>query len=101
MIALAKVKEIERLLALGTMSQRQIAAAQGVSRATVGAIADGTRPSYEARRRAELDGARVPLGPIKRCPTCGGRVYMPCRLCLVRKFKAEQAARRARDIHRP
>lgn len=95
MLALAKVKEIERLLAVGTLSQRHIAKTLGVSRATVSAIARGTRPDYEARMRARAE-AHEPVGPIERCPTCGGRVYMPCRLCRVRKLKArEQATLRA------
>ena len=60
MIAPAKVMETERLLAVGKLSQRKIAALVGVSRATVSAIAAGTRPDYEARRLARLDEERPP-----------------------------------------
>jgi hypothetical protein len=91
MLALGKVKEVERLLAMGTLSYRRIAAAIGVSRATVSAIARGTRPNYEERVCSRLRKPE-PLGPIERCPGCGGRVYMPCRLCRVRKLKAQEQA---------
>jgi hypothetical protein len=105
MIALVKVKEVERMLVEGKLSHRKIAKATGVSRATVGAIALGKRPDYEARqlaRAAELE----PRGPLKRCAGCGGLVYMPCRLCRVRKAKAQQeeiaraARRRSREQSR-
>ncbi len=49
MLPLGKVKEAERLLARGGLSHRKIAALVGISRATVGAIAAGRRPDYEAR----------------------------------------------------
>ncbi len=92
MLVLAKVKEVQRLLAEQKLSQRKIAEAIGVSRATVSAIAKGKRPNYEPRMRAQAVEFE-PLGPIERCPSCGGRVYMPCRLCRVRKIKAREDAR--------
>ena len=96
MIALMKIKEAERLLAEGKLSHRKIARAVGISRATVGGIASGKRPDYEARQRARALAANEPLGPLARCPGCGGLVYMPCRLCTVRKSKAfEQEVARA------
>ncbi len=96
MIAQAKVKETERLLAVGNLSQRRIAALVGVSRATVASIASGNRPDYEARMMARLEDNR-PLGPLARCGGCGGMVYMPCLLCRVRAIKAhEHEVRRAR-----
>ena len=91
MLALGKVKDIERLLAEGGLSQRKIAATLGVSRAAISAIASGTRPDYEARLRARLP-ENEPLGPVERCPTCGARVYTPCRLCRVRKMKSLEKA---------
>ena len=93
MITPAKVKEIEILLHAGRLSQRRIARVTGISRATVGAIAAGKRPDYEERRqlrRLELE--ELPLGPPERCAGCGGLVYMPCRLCRVRKIKAQEQA---------
>jgi transcriptional regulator with XRE-family HTH domain len=77
------------MLAEGGLSQRKIAKATGVSRATISAIARGARPDYEARIRARSMEFEL-LGPIERCSTCGARVYMPCRLCRVRKLKAHQ-----------
>jgi hypothetical protein len=102
MIALAKVKEVERLLVGGKMSHRKIAKATGVSRATVGAIASVKRADYEARH-LERAKEREPLGPLERCAECGGMVYKPCRLCRARKAKSQQeeiaraARRRARE----
>jgi len=84
MIALVKVKEIERLLAQGGLSQRKIAVQVGVSRATVSAIVNGSRPDYQARAQAIADVA-LPNGPLGHCPTCGAMVYLPCRLCHVRQ----------------
>jgi transcriptional regulator with XRE-family HTH domain len=92
MIAAGKVQEVERLLSEGQFSQRQIARRTGVSRATVSAIADGTRPDYEAQRRLrDLRQAEDECqGPVERCKGCGGLTQMPCRVCRVRKFKAQQ-----------
>jgi transcriptional regulator with XRE-family HTH domain len=105
MLAPAKVEETKRLLSDGKLSQRRIAKLLGVSRATVSAIASGKRPDYEARRRerGDDDEGYVPLGPIERCPGCGGKVHTPCHLCHVRKVKDEEQRaaayrRRAREL---
>ena len=93
MIAPAKVKEIEDLIAEGRLSQRKIARLTGISRATIGAIAAGRRPDYDERHRLrQLELAEEPLGPRQRCPGCGGVVYMPCRLCRVRRIKSQEQA---------
>jgi hypothetical protein len=103
MIALMKIKEAERLLAEGKLSYRKIALAVGISRATVSGIASGNRPDYEARRRARALESE-PLGPLARCPGCGGLVYSPCRLCTIRAAKtyerevARAGRRRAREL---
>jgi len=91
MLATGKVLEIEKLLAEGKLSQRKIAQRVGVSRGIVSAIARGTRPDYEARHQPSGD-VNEPLGDVERCPTCGGRVYMPCRLCHVRQVQAKEDA---------
>ncbi len=91
MLPLGKVKEAERLLAEGRLSHRKIALLVGISRATVGTIAAGRRPDYEARWAARA-AANEPLGPLGRCPGCGGLVHMPCRLCRVRQWKAQHQA---------
>jgi transcriptional regulator with XRE-family HTH domain len=93
---------VERLLSAGTLSQRKIAKMVGISRAVVGAIAAGTRPDYEALRRERQENEPERLGPLGRCPGCGGLVYAPCRLCRVRRVKdrerqlVREARRRAR-----
>jgi hypothetical protein len=89
MIAPSVVHEIKRLLAEGKYSQRKIARITGVSRGTVGAIASGKRPDYETRARDPELELEQPAGPPRRCPGCGGLVYMPCRLCHVRKLVGE------------
>lgn len=81
------VNEVRRLLAEGRLSQRQIAHASGVSRASVGLIARGKRPNYAPR---PLQDDWRPSGPACRCHGCGGMVYLPCRLCQVRAIKARE-----------
>ncbi|MHB1033877.1 MAG: hypothetical protein ACYC35_02710 [Pirellulales bacterium] len=81
------VQEVQRLLAEGRLSQRKIALAAGVARATVGAIASGARPDYTCPEPVDDDEFPEILGPLGRCPSCGGLVYMPCRLCRVRAWK--------------
>lgn len=89
MLAHDKILEVRRLLALATLSHRQIARQTGVSRATVGLVARGRRPDYPPRPPDPLDNLDQPLGPAVRCPGCGGLVYPPCRLCHVRRLKAQ------------
>jgi transcriptional regulator with XRE-family HTH domain len=98
MLPLVKIKEAERLLAEGQLSQRKIATAVGISRATVSAIASGRRPDYARRQLARAEENEL-WGPIIRCPECGGRVYSPCRLCCVRRAK-EKEQKAARDARR-
>lgn len=78
-IAPAILEEIRRLLAQRRLSQRDIARLMRVSRSTVAAIARGKRPRPEAPVVEKR-----PSGPPQRCPTCGGKVYMPCHLCRIR-----------------
>lgn len=89
MLAETKIDEARRLLAEGKLSQRRIAQAIGISRATLSGIASGKRPDYEALRRARGQ-EEEPLGPVERCPTCGGKVHMPCRLCRVRAMQEQE-----------
>jgi hypothetical protein len=86
MIEPAKIKEVERLLAIGQYSQRKIAKLTGVSRAIISDVAMGKRPDYEARRAAKKELEKGFGGPPRRCPTCGYLVYMPCQLCRVREI---------------
>ena len=91
MLAETKIDEARRLLAEGKLSQRRIAQAIGISRATLSGIASGKRPDYEALRRARGQ-EEEPLGPVERCPSCGGKVHMPCRLCRVRAIQDQERA---------
>jgi transcriptional regulator with XRE-family HTH domain len=94
------VGEVQNLLAAGEMSQRAIARILGISRGTVDAIAAGKRPDYEAIRRSrqENETGDEPIGPPMRCPTCGGLVYMPCRLCAVRRSTSNTIRQSLRNI---
>jgi DNA-binding XRE family transcriptional regulator len=89
MIAQELVDEIRRLLSEGRLSQRQIARELHVSRGTVGGIANGTRRDRPPRRPDWADDPLAPTGPLRRCPTCGGLAYLPCRLCGLRARLAE------------
>lgn len=82
MIPSNSVEEVRRLLAEGKLSQRRIAIATGLSRGTVTSIALNRRKEHPPQSEFEVD-----LGPPARCTTCGGMVYLPCRLCLIRELK--------------
>ena len=102
MIATDLIAEIQRLLAEGKLSQRKIAKLTGVSRGTVGAVANGKR---QVRPR-EVDcweaGLEPQPGPPQHCPGCGGLVYLPCRLCRTREFlAAHPVATAAQPAPRP
>ncbi len=92
MIPPTVVAEVKRLLTQPGLSQRKVAAITGVSRASVSAIAAGRRPDYPSRCNPH-DEEDLPQGPVGRCATCGGMVYMPCRLCRVRSIKAKERER--------
>lgn len=90
MISLALEERIRQLLEEGKLSQRKIARTTGISRSTVSAIANGRRATSLAQ--AVEDGAEhfsLAQEP-RRCPECGGMVYMPCHLCRVRAYAARK-----------
>ena len=94
MIASPVIDCIKKLLAEGELSQRKIAKKVGVSRGTVASVASGRRPDYEQlRHKRQQDQQPLPLGPLARCPECGGMVYMPCRLCEMRSRRADAPQR--------
>ncbi len=94
------VAEVKRLLTQPGLSQRKVALLTGVSRASVSAIAAGRRPDYPQRcNPVEDDEDLLPSGPAERCPTCGGMVYMPCRLCRVRQLKAQERLEARTRMH--
>lgn len=83
------VKEhVRRLLTTTRKSYAQIAADTGVSKMTVSQI-DKKLPGGATRglRKSATVAGRSRSDPTvyERCPTCGGRVIMPCKLCAVRR----------------
>lgn len=87
MLSNALIEAAQRLLIEGKLSHRSIAKKLDVSRGSVSAIASGMlRPHTPA----VPDDGPLESGPIERCSSCGGRVYMPCRLCHVREWKIER-----------
>ncbi|NQT40465.1 MAG: helix-turn-helix domain-containing protein [Planctomycetes bacterium] len=93
MIAPDVVREIRDLLEQGQLSQRKISQKLGVSRGTVNAIAQGKRVDRQpAGGRYGIDRI-ASTGPPRRCPGCGGLVWMPCLLCHIRggkdRFRAD------------
>ncbi|BBO35507.1 helix-turn-helix domain-containing protein [Lacipirellula parvula] len=88
MLPTVLILEIRRLLDAGGMSHRAIARKVGVSRTTVAEMARGRRGDFgrgpEERRAPIRHATSIPV----RCPTCGGLVYAPCRLCEVREHQA-------------
>jgi len=93
MISAAIVHEVKHLLAQGSLSQREIAHIAGIGRSTVANIAAGRWVDRADRPAAGEVPFPRPSGPPTRCPTCGGRVYLPCLLCHVRVLKGRQARR--------
>ena len=81
MISELLVAEIRRLLAAGH-AQREVARMVGVSRNTVSTIAVGERPDRAAARETDL--SSMPRTRARRCTTCGGMVFPPCKLCRMR-----------------
>ena len=94
MIGPAAIEEIQRLLAEGDLSQRKIAKLMKVSRGTVAAVASGKRRPYYPRPE---DSDEQFMGPVRRCPGCGGMATMPCRACRIRELKAQSSKRDQSD----
>src|SRR3954447_13262861 len=85
MLPTALIKEINRLLKEGELSHRKIAMRLGVGRGTVSAIASGRRGLHgtDPKRRHSAELRRS--APV-RCPRCGYRVYLPCRICRMKRY---------------
>jgi transcriptional regulator with XRE-family HTH domain len=89
MLSISTVREINRLLQEGQLSQRTIAARLGVSRGIVGAIASGRRSLQGKEERYQ--GLRA-----VRCRRCGYRVYPPCLICSTREYQRQELREIAR-----
>lgn len=87
MLPTVLILQVRRLLDAGELSHRAIARKVGVSRGTVAEMAHGRRADFgrdpEDRKTPGIRATTVPL----RCPTCGGLVYVPCRLCEAREYR--------------
>jgi len=91
MLALGLVNEIKRLIETKGLSQRQIAKRLGISRGTVSDVAKGRRRTHT--KNADADRSVFSNeSELTRCPSCGGKVYMPCLLCQIRSLKQQQRA---------
>ncbi len=88
MLSKGMIKEIQRLSVEEGLSQRRVAKLLGVSRGTVA--------TATLRHRLEPQSTDSSLNLTdccpRRCPGCGGRVYMPCRLCIARTYDAQRRA---------
>ena len=83
MIAQTTVIKVRRLLQSRRLSERKIAQTLGISRGTVQRIASGKRRDHAPGPSFD-EGLTSDSGEVRRCPTCGGMVQMPCLLCRVR-----------------
>jgi len=90
MLTRAQEERICLLLADPTLSRREIARMTGISRTTIIAIATGRRQCI-AREEIDVNAETEESPPPARCPTCGGMVILPCRLCHVRLVRKEFA----------
>jgi transcriptional regulator with XRE-family HTH domain len=89
MLPAAIIKEIDRLLKEGELSQRKIAVRLGVGRATVAEIAKGQR-ALHGRERLRRNSDEGPMTAPTRCPRCGYHVCLPCRICRARRYRHSQ-----------
>ncbi len=87
MIGPAVIEEIQRLLAEGNLSRRKIAKVMRVSRGTVAAVASGRRLPRDLPPPPKRQ-FKLPRGPVRRCPECGGMVMLPCLACRIRKLNS-------------
>lgn len=69
-----QVKRIEELLRK-RKTTKQIVDDVGVGTSTISLIRRGNHPMQEGRSE---------MSEYERCPGCGGKVKMPCRVCLMK-----------------
>lgn len=91
MLPVYKLIEIHELLQSRQVSQREIARRLRVSRSTVAAVSMGRRPLEALLQRAAEQFPDQEGGHVSRCPTCGGKVTMPCRACWVRAVRQPES----------
>ena len=93
MHSIETIRQIDRLLKQGDMSQRDIAAHLGVSLGIVSAIANGRRGLHGKVRDDAPRPLWHPAGTPVRCPECGYRIYLPCLVCSTREYRRQRRAR--------
>ncbi len=85
MISTALAAEILRLLYVERRSQREVAQIVGVSRVTVNRVASGEWAGYRRTVLSTATWHQPHPEPARRCPGCGGMVYLwPCLSCRLR-----------------
>lgn len=77
-VLIQSLSPVRTMLARG-MDRRRINELTGVSRSIISDIDHGRRKDYRDPNQIEPR-----AGKIARCPTCGGKVIMPCRACSIR-----------------
>lgn len=94
------VDQVRRLLALSTLTRREIARRAGCSRDSVGLIADGHLAMAASHSVYLDDGERV-VEVAVRCAE-GHLVYvLPCRTCRAEAYKKAGRSAEASTIGRP
>lgn len=93
MLPVFKLIEVHELLQSGQYSHREVARRASVSRSTVAAVAHGRRPLETLLEREAEAYPDELAGPVGRCPSCGGKVMLPCRACFVRSLKQPETLR--------
>lgn len=98
MLKKPEVEQIQSLLAQG-YSYAYIHEELGFDPKTIGEIARGERPDYEAlrREREEEEAGPVPTGPKVWCHGCGHAIYPPCQYC--RTLEAMKTSPKRRVLH--
>jgi predicted XRE-type DNA-binding protein len=100
MLSAALIREIDRMLSEGELSQRKIAARLGISRGIVSAVASGQRGLHGKADESEANTTCNRAGPPIRCPHCGYRVFRPCLICSTREYRNEQLSQIRHRQHR-
>lgn len=84
-----QVDKVQRLLEQ-EHSQRAVARMTGISRGTVGTIANGRHaPKLKLLRDIQDEEAAEYCGPKIFCRTCGYMIYEPCGVCRAREYKRD------------
>lgn len=90
MLSQSLVREIDRLLREGKMTQLAIGRKLGVSRGTVNAIANGRRRLHGRESDAGNSNEEAIDRLPERCTRCGHTVELPCRICRSRAARERE-----------